>query len=137
LFGGLGRDVIKGDVGNDMIAGGLDDDSDFHGAALSGGPGNDTLVGGPGSDDMNGGPGRNAVLAKESDLGSADEIDRIVDCGQTSDASPSYVTLSPIQDADRDTETADNCSGPPPIVPTVADLLRTLPPVDGHWPWFG
>ena len=57
IFGGDGKDHIKGGDGDDTIFGGDGDDK------IDGGKGNDLLIGGAGKDKMKGGEGRDVIIA--------------------------------------------------------------------------
>lgn len=139
--GGDGQDTISGEDGHDLMFGGDNADS------IYGDDGNDVLIGGQGRDSMDGGFDRDSVFAKESDFPlndsdpnsgpQPDEIDPVVDCGDSSDEQ--YVTTSPGQDADGNPEAPNGCQAnpalPPFVAPTLSEILSASLTA-GSWPWF-
>jgi len=135
LFGGAGSDRILGGPDDDLISGGPDNDDQLWlgGWALEGGMGDDIVVGGRGADKMGGGSGRDTMLARESDFGTPDELDKAVDCGE-SGGLDSVVRISTGLGAPIDSDVTLSCPSGQHPAPIAASMLRGLAP-GVPWPW--
>jgi len=135
LFGGADSDTIAGSLGNDLVSGGPGNDVTTmtpEGVALSGGAGDDIVVGGRGVDTMSGTLGRDTLLSRETDFGTQDEFDPVVNCGADG-PEDKFVRYSP-GGGGLPPDKLFDCPDTQHPTQIGSLLLRSLSP-NNAWPW--